>query len=185
MDREAMAFFCPLGHGRPLLRISWWEGRRASLDLKQKQEDDMSMRQLLLLLLLGCAGCSAVDSSTAAAPVNSPAPVQAPLARSEDAASLLVQIRNAIGPASCSDSTQCKTLAVGARACGGPEGYLAYSTNTRPSEPLETLASRHAESRRSAHAASGLMSTCVMLPDPGAVCVQGACRLRSGVNDPA
>jgi hypothetical protein len=144
----------------------------------------MSMRQLLILLLLGCAGCSAIDSP-APAPVSAPSPVQTPLAKGEDAASLLVRIRNAIGPASCSDSTQCKTLAVGARACGGPEGYLPYSTAVKPSEALEDLAARHAESRRAAHAASGMMSTCVVVPDPGAVCMQGACRLRSGPNNPA
>ena len=145
----------------------------------------MSMRQLLILLLLGCAGCSAIDSSTSAAPVSAAAPVPAPLSKGEDAASLLVRIRNAIGPASCNDSTQCKTLAVGARACGGPEGYLPYSTAVKTSEALEDLAARHAESRRAAHAASGMMSTCVVLPDPGAVCMQGACRLQSGLNNPA
>lgn len=145
----------------------------------------MSMRQLLILLLLGCAGCSAIDSSAPAAPLSAAAPAQTPPAPGEDAASLLVRIRNAIGPASCNDSTQCKTLAVGARACGGPEGYLPYSTGVKTGEALEDLAARHAESRRAAHAASGRMSTCVVLPDPGAVCVQGACRLQSGQHNPA
>ena len=136
------------------------------------------MKQLLLILLLSCAGCSAVDSIPPAA---TPA-LAAPAALPDDAASLLVQIRNTIGSASCSESVQCKTVGVGARACGGPEGYLAYSTSVTASAPLEALAARHAERRRSAASASGMVSACNVLPDPGAVCDQGLCRVRSDVN---
>ena len=144
----------------------------------------MLMRQLLLLLLLSCAGCTASNSSPPAAHL---APVATPAAsvpRSEDAASLLVRIRNGIGAATCSDSAQCKTLAVGARACGGPEGYLPYSTAVKSSEPLVELAARHAERRRASVAAAGMMSTCEMVSDPGAMCVKGACQLRNGANSP-
>ena len=115
-----------------------------------------------------------------------PAAAAGPSSRQgEDAASLLVRIRNGIGGAACTDDAQCKTLPVGARACGGPEGYLPYSTGVKSSEPLVDLAARHAARRRADVAASGMMSTCEIITDPGATCVKGACQLRSGVNDPA
>ena len=142
------------------------------------------MRQLTLLLLRACAGCTA---STSSPPVAQAAPGAAagPAARqSEDAASLLVRIRNGIGGAACTDSAQCKTLPVGARACGGPEGYLAYSTAVKTPESLTDLAARHAERRRTSVAASGMISTCEIKSDPGAICIKGACQLRTGVNNP-
>jgi hypothetical protein len=137
------------------------------------------MRQLLLILFLSCAGCSAVDPipSTATPVLATPSVLP-----DEDAASLLVRIRNTIGSASCTGSVECKTVGVGARACGGPEGYLAYSTSVTASAPLEALAARHAERRRAAVSASGRVSTCNVLPDPGAVCAQGICRVRSDFN---
>jgi hypothetical protein len=142
-------------------------------------QDDMSMKQLLLILLLSCAGCSAVDSIPPTATPALAAPSALP---DEDAASLLVQIRNTIGSASCTESVECKTVGVGARACGGPAGYLAYSTSATPSAPLEALAARHAERRRAASSASGRVSSCNVIPDPGAVCDQGSCRVRSDFN---
>lgn len=137
------------------------------------------MKQLVLILLLSCAGCSAVDSIPSTATPVLAVPSALP---DEDAASLLVRIRNSIGSASCTASVECKTVGVGARACGGPEGYLAYSTSVTASAPLEALAARHAERRRAAASASGMVSTCNVLPDPGAVCHQGLCRVRSDLN---
>jgi hypothetical protein len=135
------------------------------------------MRQLFLILFLGCAACSA------SGPVAPPAPP--PPAKAEDAPAMLIRLRTMVGRAACAATAQCKTLAVGARACGGPEGYLPYSTAVTPSAPLEALALRHAEKRRAEVAASGQLSTCNITPDPGAVCVAGTCQLRNAVNDPS
>ena len=74
--------------------------------------------------MLGCAACTtqAQDPGHHAAPgapsTTTPEPGQDTLAR----------LKAAIGNAACTDSGQCRTVPVGARACGGPEGYLAYST---------------------------------------------------------
>jgi hypothetical protein len=134
----------------------------------------MSMRQLLFLLFLGCAACNASGPVAPAAP-----------AKGEDAAALLIRLRTMVGAAACTESAQCKTVAVGARACGGPEGYLPYSTATTSSGQLEALALRHAERRRAEVAASGELSTCNMVLDRGAICVAGTCQLRNAVNDPS
>lgn len=43
--------------------------------------------------------------------------------------SLLVNISKLTYSTKCTDSTNWKVTAVGAKACGGPSGYVAYSTN--------------------------------------------------------
>ena len=90
-----------------------------------------------------------------------------------------------VANASCADASQCKTVAIGARACGGPEGYLAYSTALTKPAQLQALALRHAEQRRAEVTSAGLLSTCIMLQDPGATCRAGACQLRGTASDPS
>jgi hypothetical protein len=82
----------------------------------------------------------------------------------------LRQLRERIGSAPCTDSSQCRTVAVGAKACGGPDHYLAFSTaHTRPEE-VGALAQRYKEERLAANAASGELSNCRLMTDPGATC---------------
>ncbi|UVW29947.1 hypothetical protein [Massilia sp. H6] len=135
------------------------------------------MPKFLLLLLLGCAACTSQahdpDRKTApAAPITSP-PQAAPPASAQDT---LSRIRAHIGKAACSDNSQCRTLAVGARACGGPETYLAYSAADGQDAALRALAERYQKERQAQNAASGMISTCVFMPDPGAVCTAGTCQ---------
>ena len=89
----------------------------------------------------------------------------------------LAQIRALIGNASCSDASQCRVLPIGARPCGGPEGYLAYSTSSAPEDQLLALAERHKQERAKVHAESGVLSDCRFMPPPAAVCVAGTCQL--------
>jgi hypothetical protein len=131
------------------------------------------MKQLLLILLLSCSACSA--SGPAATSVRP----------GVGAAPLLAKMRAMVGTAACTDASQCKTVAIGARACGGPEAYLAYSTGATDAEALIALALRHTERRRAEVAKSGLLSTCNLISDPGATCRAGTCQLRSAVTDPS
>lgn len=89
----------------------------------------------------------------------------------------LAQIHALIGNASCSDASQCRVLPIGARPCGGPEGYLAYSTSSAPEDQLLALAERHKQERARVHAEAGVMSDCRFMPPPSAVCVAGTCQL--------
>jgi hypothetical protein len=136
------------------------------------------MRQLSLILLLACAACKA-GGPAPSSPVSAAGAAVAPAA----AMDLPAQMRAQIGTAACTDSSQCKTVPLGARACGGPEGYLAYSTAATPAAPLLALAERYAQQRRAEQAASGMMSTCQMAIDPGAACQANVCRLRTGPAD--
>lgn len=132
---------------------------------------------LPLLRLLSAAFLAA--ASTACSGVNNnaaPAPVAAPLAAAAPAAgSLMQQITAEIGAAACDAPAQCKTLAIGAKACGGPESHVAYSTKQSDGAKLTALAARHAEARKKADARSGMMSTCSVVSDPGATCDAGRC----------
>jgi hypothetical protein len=94
-------------------------------------------------------------------------------------AALLVRIRGEIGEARCDSDAQCRTLALGEKACGGPAGYLAWSGSDARGKKLEAWSAELATLQRKRAAASGMMSNCQFLPDPGAVCEQHRCTLRT------
>jgi hypothetical protein len=108
-------------------------------------------RRFVLISLLGCA---------AAAPA------------AEDAAQTLERLRDLAGHGACDDTAQCHTVAVGAKACGGPEAYLAWSDADPATAPrVAALAAQYAAARRAANrAAPAMASDCRLVPDPGAMC---------------
>ncbi|WP_280154223.1 hypothetical protein [Piscinibacter sp. XHJ-5] len=93
-----------------------------------------------------------------------------------------------IGDAACSTDAQCKTMPVGAKACGGPQSYLAWSSARTEEAALRSMSDASAEADRKQAEAKGMASTCTVVPDPGAFCDMsqptagspGSCRLRSG-----
>jgi hypothetical protein len=135
------------------------------------------MRKLILLLLAGCTACSTGAAPEAPQAATRQA-VQAP--GSDRQGDTLARIRAMAGTPSCSDDSQCHTLALGARACGGPESYLPWSSAHTPQAEIQALGERYKEEQRAANAASGAMSTCRFMPDPGAVCRAGTCQLGTG-----
>ena len=87
------------------------------------------------------------------------------------------ELRALIGPAACTADAQCRSMPVGAKACGGPAGYLAWSTQGTDAQRLAALAARQADAQRREIETSGMRSNCAMLVDPGAACVAGRCEL--------
>jgi hypothetical protein len=84
-----------------------------------------------------------------------------------------------IGDAACSSDAQCRTIGVGAKACGGPQAYRAWSTARTDESALRAAVEQQASVRRDEMAQGGMVSTCSVVPDPGASCSAGVCRLRS------
>lgn len=125
------------------------------------------MRPVSILILLGCVAYAASAVRAAKPKAAAPAP----------AGDTLAEIHALIGDAACTDASQCHTLALGARACGGPQAYVAWSSARTDGAALAALAARYRQEREAAIAASGEMSDCRFLPDPGAVCRAGTCRL--------
>ena len=150
---------------------------RIALDRAGHVGHDGSMRPFPFLILLACAACVAC-AATARAPAGtklaSTKGTGTPAAPGGDT---LAQIRALIGDAACTDASQCHTLALGARACGGPQAYLPWSSARTDGAALAVLGERFKKEREAAIAASGEMSTCQFLPDPGATCRAGTCQL--------
>jgi hypothetical protein len=94
-------------------------------------------------------------------------------------AGTLAQMRVAVGSAACTESSQCRTVPVGARACGGPEGYMAYSTSGSNEASLLALSEKYRAERKASHVATGMVSDCRMIQNPGSQCVAGSCQLGS------
>lgn len=118
-----------------------------------------------LFLIAGCA--------TAGPKVDANAP--------DAEASLVKQIDAAIGSATCSTDSQCRTIGLGAKACGGPAAWRPWSIqtlNTNKGDTLQKLSDQLATLQRSRQAQSGMVSTCSYLPDPGAVCEAQRCVLK-------
>lgn len=134
------------------------------------------MHKIALSLMLVLSACSAQDIPKPDAASTSGA--QAP---SDGGAATLARIHSLVGNASCANDGECRSLPLGAKACGGPDGYLAFSTKATPEPTLRALAQTYAGERRKANSASGMMSTCMFMADPGAVCRAGTCRLGTAV----
>lgn len=89
---------------------------------------------------------------------------------STSSASLMRDIAVEIGDAACDTDAQCRTLGVGAKACGGPEGYLPWSSKASNGSRLTALAAAHSLEREHENERSGMRSNCSVTQDPGAVC---------------
>jgi hypothetical protein len=125
-----------------------------------------------LALLLASSACR---SDAPQVPSTSPDKGSAPL---------LARIDAERGDAACDADTQCHTIGVGHKACGGPERYLAWSSKNSDGTRLRALVAEHAAARRAEDAKNGMMSTCSVVQDPGATCSAGHCVLRAASGAP-
>ncbi|KQQ32933.1 hypothetical protein ASF61_12620 [Duganella sp. Leaf126] len=126
---------------------------------------------LLLLMTSACAS---------APPAADPPPAAAVSAATID--SLWQQIQAASANAVCDNSSQCHALGVGAKACGGPESYIAWSSKQDDGAALKQLVARHAAARRADNVREAVMSTCSMVSPPGASCQANRCVLGPKAN---
>jgi len=93
-----------------------------------------------------------------------------------DLAAVDAQLDAVIGSASaCSADTDCRSVAVGAKACGGPTGYRAYSNRSVSADSVEALAQRQRELAARQARESHRVSPCFVQADPGARCQQNKC----------
>lgn len=79
-----------------------------------------------------------------------------------------------IGDAACTGDEQCRTVGLGAKACGGPQSYLAWSTLRTDEAALKAVAAVVEASQRREIERRGIASNCSVLIDPGAYCDRGA-----------
>jgi hypothetical protein len=152
----------------------------------------------LTLSLVACKGDDATDIATSATPaaaalmasapamstanvppppaIQSAAAVPVAGAASADLASVQAQLDTTLANASaCSADTDCHSVAVGAKACGGPTAYRAFSGKTVAPASVEALAQRERDLAAQAARESHEVSPCFMLADPGARCQNSKC----------
>jgi hypothetical protein len=120
---------------------------------------------LLGLATLALAACAA-DTT---APPATPAPA------AKTSAELMEPIKALIGEAECDHPSQCFAVPVGAKACGGPAGFLAWSSKGTDQKALLAAVQTQAEAQKAENAKSGLASDCRMITQ-----MQATCRPRSG-----
>ena len=93
------------------------------------------------------------------------------------------QIRQLVGDGQCKKDADCRSLAIGQKACGGPEAYLAWSIRNTDGQALAAAAQRYAKERRLQLDKPGaLMSNCALVTDPGAHCVAEGAEAPPSVN---
>jgi hypothetical protein len=139
------------------------------------------MRQLAILLLLACTACAsradgpAAQLSTSSVAADGAAAPQAGAA--PPPGGTLAQIQALVGKAECTSDSQCQVLPIGAKACGGPASYLAFSTAKTDPRALQALAERHHAEQQANNQRSGMISNCQVVPVPGAACRANTCQL--------
>jgi hypothetical protein len=127
------------------------------------------------------AGAALVASAPAVAATHVPPPPALPPAvstgnTSADLASADAQLDTTLSSASaCTTDAECHSVAIGAKACGGPTGYRAYSSRTVSTASVDALAQHERDLAGQAARESHQVSTCFMLADPGAHCKQSRC----------
>jgi hypothetical protein len=87
---------------------------------------------------------------------------------------LLADVQRLIGRAACTADAQCRSLALGARACGGPDAYVAWSVLGTDEAALRRAAGRYGQWQAQAQARRSVASICMVEADPGAVCARDA-----------
>ncbi len=120
------------------------------------------MKILLIFVFMGCLlGCTQ--------PANNP---EADLA---DLQKQLAGIVDYINSGTCAGESNCSYIAVGSKPCGGPRGYLAFSTNL-DLVVLENMADAYTRAEKAYNERTGATSDCSLAPVPRQLaCEDGKC----------
>ena len=169
--------------------------RRLAFDTGLRAAGAAGLAAALLLSLAACkdvdtgpmtpAGAALVASAPEVAATHVPAPpmiqqVSTPATKpgpaTGDLAAVDAQLETTLNNASaCTADTECHSVAVGSKGCGGPAGYRAYSSKTVSTASVEALALHERDVAAQAVRDSQQVSPCFMLADPGARCEKNKC----------
>lgn len=87
----------------------------------------------------------------------------------------LDEINSFIASANCSTGDECRFIAYGSKACGGPQGYLLYSTGI-DEEKLKSMVARYTAAEDEYNKANGITSDCSIPNPPSKMgCEDGKC----------
>lgn len=100
----------------------------------------------------------------------------------DEARRLRNEISAAIGEARCRNLVNCRIVGLGARPCGGPEEYLAYSIWDTDREHIANLVFEYNLLREDMMLDSDVVGTCEVLQEPGIDCIHDRCVIVPGAN---
>ena len=94
----------------------------------------------------------------------------------EAAARLRQEIAAVVSDASwCRNIVNCRVVGLGARPCGGPEEYVAFSIWNNTGDELRNLVTEYNLLKEELMLDSEAVGTCEVLRKPNADCVQSRC----------
>ena len=118
-------------------------------------------RILFVLLLFSCVACEEKDFYSTLEDDQA------------EMSSLRKEIDKLAGQLSCSDASDWKFTAIGVKACGGPTGYVAYSTKIDEALLLKKVA-LYTQKQKAFNVKWGASSDCMFLSPPKSIsCVGG------------
>lgn len=80
-----------------------------------------------------------------------------------------------IGEATCMDAGDCRSVAFGAKPCGGPWNYKIFSETAVDTTELFALIDDYNQLNATLNARHGWMSDCAIAIRPGIECLDGRC----------
>ena len=102
-----------------------------------------------------------------------------PVGSQQSDAERLVELRRLIeqeiGVPDADKPIQCKLIPFGSKPCGGPSGYLVYSTLKTDEARLQRLVSEFNQLQKKMNEEGEIMSDCAVTPKPEVEFVKGRC----------
>lgn len=82
-----------------------------------------------------------------------------------------------VGEAKAENAKQCRLLALGQKACGGTESYIAYSITETNEKLLKQHALTYKKLQQQMQERQGFLSDCAVVPEARVEWSEGRCRL--------
>ncbi|TVZ26170.1 hypothetical protein JM83_1123 [Gillisia sp. Hel_I_86] len=80
-----------------------------------------------------------------------------------------------VDQSNCTQNSQCSYIAYGTKACGGPKGYLVFSTNV-DMDQLKVMVAKYSKAEATYNKQNGIISDCSIPAPPQSIkCSDGKC----------
>ena len=122
-----------------------------------------------ILLLAACANVTPVPASHPTDPATIDSPTRARMRELRD------EITSIIGDRHCESTADCRALGLDAKPCGGPWGYLVYSTRNVDVSLLQLKVEEYNRLARQRNIEEGLGSDCKNVPGLVPECRNNTC----------
>lgn len=132
------------------------------------------LRHSFLLLCLSLGFLIPIQAGEFSADKHTPPKISDLLIRQQE---LMQEIKGEIGDPTSSDTTYCRVLPLGEKPCGGPAGYVVFSSQVSNVQRMHELTNELTEVDKTLNRALQLGSDCSIERPPVAIIVDGRCRV--------